>query len=120
LGRPPRDADGKWIIKSGDDFKTMVKGGSIAKVHHPIPVRLIRFMNTRGAGIDIDKVPGVVLTREEHDLLEKGLKEVIPHKNIAGTPAQLLDDLAEFYRTQPHPKAKNMAKLVRGFKAKFL
>ena len=98
----------------------MIRGGSIAKVHHPIPVRLIRFMNARGASIDIDKVPGVVLTREEHDLLEKGLKEVIPHKNMAGTPIQLLNKLEKFYDEHPHPKGKGMAKLVRGYKIKFL
>jgi hypothetical protein len=42
------------------------------------------------------------------------------YKNIAGTPAKLLDDLEDFYDNQSHPKAKGMAKLVRGFKAKFL
>lgn len=122
LGRPPRDADGKWIITSGDDFKTMIKGGSEAKVHHPIPERLIRYMNRNGYSIDIDKVAGVVLTREEHDLIEVGLKQVIPHRkeDIAGNPAKLLDDLAQFYVNHQNPKAKNMAKLVRGFKIKFL
>ena len=104
-------------------FEPKIEGDVI--VHHPIPERLLKFMNrsrAEGLKFNMDKVAAVVLNHEENALIEAGLKEVIPHmpKDIVETPDVLLNKLEAFYRTHSHPKAKGMAKLVRGFKAKFL
>ena len=111
---------GKWIINSGDDFKIMVKGYSYAKVHHIIPKRLIKYMNKKGYNFHVDDVAGAVLSKEDHDLLEEGLKAVIPYseKAIKGEPADLLADLAKFYANHDDPNVKKLANVVDGFRAK--
>jgi|GEM_PF-2801822 len=120
FGRPPTDpATGKWNI-TGFNFKTMVKGGATAKVHHVVPKRLIAEMNRLGFNFDVNGVAGAVLTKEEHDLFEKGLKSVIPHGTLTESPGDYLDALNSFYDKHPSPKGKMMAKIVRGFKSKFI